>query len=230
MLSDNLISHSDPKTILELGDDKIKQDLIGKFIDYGGQYKVFEYGETQVIKIPTSKEEIFYRIANWGHETLDYESKYRQLVMDRDTSLDLVFQSKLPLSYLAQTVKHNKIIIQDKVRTWSQVFDRLDISRQKQCLDSLLNFYEVLWQYGIHETVHCYTLNCGFDASENIVLFDFGELTCDLIKVKEDIEKSQILHSYSTRCLGEDTLSYMTKIVGGIWTTNNLEKLWLSKK
>ena len=227
---DNQISHSDPKTILEPGDDEIKLELIGKFIDYGGQYKVFEYGQTQVIKIPTSKEEIFYRIANWGHETLDYEAKYQQLVMDRDASLDLVFQSKLPLNHLAQPVKHNKIIIQDKVRTWSQVFDRLDIPRQKQCLDSLINLYEIFWQHGLHEMVHNYTLNCGFDTSKNIVLFDFGELTSDLTKVKEDIEKSKILHSYLTRCLGEDTLSYMTKIVGGIWTTNNLEKLWLSKK
>jgi hypothetical protein len=216
-------------TISELqqyGDTDLNFDLVGKFIDYGGQYKVFEYGENRVIKIPMTKEEIFCRISNWGHETTDAEAEYDRLISSRERSLKMVLDSYIPSAKLGNFYVHNKIILQDKVYVWNKIFSQFDTRAKYNFLVKLIDLYLVFWSFGLHETAHNFSLNCGISEDGNLVLIDFGEVTNDKNIVLDDLERGRIWKAWSAVQLPEKMHEFYTRKVNETLTVVNLERYW----
>jgi hypothetical protein len=212
------------------GDRNLDFNLVGDFIDYGGQYRVFAYNTDKVIKIPMTKDEIFCRIANWGHETPDYETKYQQLVSSRDSGIDLVSDSGISASFLGNFELHNQVIVQDKVQVWGKIFDSMDEETQKNYLLQVVNLNIELWLCGLHEYVHNFSLNCGVDGFGNVVLIDFGEITNDKNKAVNDIQEGIISEAWSARMLPEGLREFYKKHVNQTLNLENLELCWKSKK
>jgi hypothetical protein len=212
------------------GNSDLDFNLVGDFIDYGGQYKVFGYGSDKVVKIPMTRDEIFCRIANWGHETPDPEAKYLQLVSSRDRAAELVNSAAISDSLLGNFEIHNQIIVQDKVQIWHKIFDGLDLETQKNYLLQVVNFYIELWICGLHEYVHNFSINCGIDNYGNVILIDFGEITDDKNRVLKDIELGKILKSWSARSLPADLQQFYAKHINNTLTNENLDLYWRSGK
>jgi hypothetical protein len=219
------ITNEDIKTY---GNANIDISLIGDFIDYGGQYKVFAYSTDKVIKVPLSKEEIFYRIANWGHETPDLEVKYQQLVSSRDKSVGMINSSRFSISLLGNFEVHNQVIVQDKVQVWCKIFDTLDKEIQKNYLLQVINLYIELWICGLHEHVYNFSLNCGIDGYGNVVLIDFGEITNEKSLALQDITKGKILKAWSAQSLPTDLQEFYAKHVSETLTLAYLDLYWKS--
>jgi hypothetical protein len=208
------------------GDSNLDFNLVGDFIDYGGQYRVFAYNTDKVIKIPMTKDEIFFRIANWGHETPDYEVAYRRLVASRDNAVYLVNNSGISNLLLGNFELHNQIIIQDKVQVWGKIFDSLDNETQKNYLLQVVNLYIELWLCGLHEYVHNFSLNCGVDGFGNVVLIDFGEITNNKNRVVKDIQEGLIIEAWSARMLPEALGEFYKNHVNQTLDLENLDLYW----
>ncbi|MBC7471933.1 MAG: hypothetical protein H7196_01550 [candidate division SR1 bacterium] len=217
-------------TIENFGNSNLDFSLVGDFIDYGGQYKVFAYGVDKVIKIPMTKEEILCRIVNWGHETPDFEAKYQQLVSSRDRAIELVNTSKVPANLLGNFEIHNQIIIQDKVEVWNKVFVNLDEITQKNYLLQVVNLYIEQWIYGLHEYIYNFSINCGIDYYGNVILIDFGEITDNKNRVLQDINEGKILNACSTQSLPTNLQQFYAKHVIETLTMENLNLYWRSSK
>ncbi len=214
---------------VEYCNSKVDYNKIGKFIDFGGQYKVFEYGSNKVIKIPMSKEEVYYRIDNWGHKTYSYEAKYNSLKLNRKRSFQFFKKNKdIPKDILGNVEFINESIIQDKIINWELFFPNSTITQKKAYINQILEIYRIFWSYGVHETIHNFSLNCGLDSRDRIVLFDFGEITRNKAVVFMDLLSNYRFNSWSANQLKAEIKEYYIRESKSRLNIKNLNSIWKS--
>ena len=200
---------------------------IGDFLDYGGQYKVFAYGERQVIKFPLSRAETDYRISQWGHHTPDWDAKYRQMTRDRERATEIIAEKALPLPLLANPVYYGAVLVQDRVQVVSSGFwAGLNPVTAQRYVRQLVALNATLWSYGVHEKAQNFTLNNGLDAQGEMVIFDYGEFTTDYEKAIEKVRAGSLEKSYSYRCLPPTLQSYYSSLIAKELRVENLQDMW----
>jgi len=217
----------------------IDKKKIGKKIGSGAQYKVFEYGEDKVIKIPLTFEEIFKQQKKWNEENngSNFNNATRKKlerfslenILDRKKSINFIKKTKINFLFLGNPLFEKESITQDRVITIREY-----ISSNKSGFSDIIDNYVKLiletWKYGFSEKVFNFTINNGVDKNNNVILIDFGELHFKKKDIESAIKQKIWEKKYSyNKGLNKKQQEVFSEKMNEKITLENLEKYWCKR-
>lgn len=106
-----------------------------------------------------------------------------------------------------------------------------DDRKVEEIIEKYIEQIKYFWRYGFADMVFNFTLNNGLDKNQNIVLFDFNEVTSQKERVLTDIENQKWLKKHSFRFdLNKKQKIFFKKRMREELTHETLKALWCKNK
>ncbi len=201
-----------------------------KKIGEGYYYNVFEINTHTVIKTLKSKLRIFLFIL--------FANKFNILNTNQEYNTVLASIPKLKNVYekILGTVSNRSIIgnplfindtnyTQDKVKELRNI-NTLDEEEFTRVIIEYANLLKELWSFGISDSVFNFSVNCGYDKNNELVLVDFNEMTFDKSEVINQITHKVWLRRSSYVRLTKEKQQLFNDIFNREITLESLEKYW----
>lgn len=204
-----------------------------KKIGEGYYYNVYEINKDKVIKKTKSKIRmyIFILITNYF-----YFKNYKNFKEEYNSALE-------NLKFLPEKYKNILNLVKDKSILGNPEFiDDLDYYQDKYISLRDINKYEAekferivlnftkllhkLWSYRLSDSVFNFSLNCGVDKNDNVILFDFNEMDFDKDIVTKRVKDKVWLKRSSYFRLSKDKKEIFKKIMDQEINLENLDKYW----
>ena len=196
-------------------------------IGSGFQYNVYSAGD-KVRKVPKSRLNLYNSLKFWHTSQRGLLSALRgderrkaaiRGLKSRDIPLEDLFRIE---SFEGQEVIQKRLIPVDEILSSSE-------KNFEEVAEDYFELLHELWSYGIGDTVYNFTVNCGYDGEE-LVMMDFGEVTFSKEKVLEAVrdEKWKSQWSYTTDLTDKERKIFRSKAEKN-FTVEKVEKLWKSK-
>ena len=200
-------------------------------IGEGYYYNVFSVDNSKVIKRIKNKPRIFLFIIfankfNISNTIIEYRNVLRAIHNLKDEYLKIL------------TLINNKELIgnPDFINNTDYKQDKVSELRNINTLKNqdfikIVNDYttllKTLWSFKISDAVFNFSLNCGYNSRDQLILIDFNEMTFDKNKVTNQIKKKEWLQRSSYLRLNTEKKIIFEEIMDKEINTKNLEKLWL---
>lgn len=206
---------------------EVRQWLRGRI--GGWQYSV-EYKEDKVVKRPHSFWFTVLRILftqPWHLLELNLLGRAREVRKEREKSVENLKEMSFDRSIIGNAVFKGDEVHQDRVTPVLQV---LDEKSREEIVDDYIGLLKECWRLGFHESTFKFTVNCGYNEDDEMIVLDVGELDFRKEGVREAIQNEKWLnqHSYNAH-LDRKTKNYFRKRMAEEITTEELDRLWKKK-
>lgn len=201
-----------------------------KKIGEGYYYNVFEVNTDIVIKTIKSKLRIFIFIFFANKFNIPNTTKEYKTVISSIPKLKGIYSKVLSL-ILDKSIIGNPEFVNDTGYKQNRVMVLRDINNlNKQEFIKVINDYTILlkrlWSFGVSDSVFNFSINCGYDKNDELVLIDFNEITFEKDKVHNQIVNKVWLQRVSYLRLTEEKQKLFNDIFNKEITLESLEKYW----
>jgi len=204
-----------------------------KLIGNGVQYFVYDLENGSVLKKKTSFIQKISIYRKWWpdmkwttcisyalNSTKDTK-RARKFVLNNSVVSSLLGCPHYPNKYFR---RYN--FIQKKLVPLDVYIRDSQLASNKEILKKYVDLVKKTWAYGFSDKIFNFDRNCGVDETENVILFDFCEITFLKEEVRELIENQYWLRKESYRDLSEELQLYFKELMSQELTIDNLEKVW----
>ena len=197
-------------------------------IGQGLQFNVY-YREGKIEKIPTSKNQVKWKLICWNPSYIfkpsTLEQEANRTIKERDELLKDQRLIQINPTLLANLKIYNGKITQDKVTPLKEKIK--NYNEACNIIDNYTQFIFKCWQNGFSEKTYNFTINNGIDSNGNVTLIDFGELTFNRLDVEKAIQTKRWEKSHSFRWdLTKKIKEYYEELMDKQITLKNLDKYW----
>ncbi len=204
-----------------------------KKIGQGLQFNVYSK-ENKVIKKPTSKFQIMFKLIKWSPILLFKPFKLRneinKSILIRKKSITNIQKLKINLKLLGNPIFKKDRIEQDKVEVLGSYLKK-DFIESKIWIDKFIKLIFECWKDGFSEKVFNLTINNGINKNGEVILIDFGELTFEKKDVEKAIKIKRWEKSWSFNWdIKKEVKTYYQEQMQNKVNLNNLNKYWNSNK
>lgn len=203
-----------------------------KKIGEGYYYNVYKIDNNRVLKLIKTKIRTFLFIffAN--------KFNYKKSLLDYRNVIKFTPKLKEKYSNILNLLKTNKEIIgnpqfindieytQDLIKNLRNVNSLQEKEFVKVVTDYIF-LLKRLWNFGISDGVFNFSINCGYNNSNILVLIDFNEVTFNKIEVAKQINNQIWLQRASYLRLTEEKQGIFKNILEKELTIENLNKNWI---
>lgn len=205
-----------------------------KKIGEGYYYNVYKLNSNQVLKVIKNKLQIFLFIffankGNYKNSLLEYKnvikgipklqeeySKVINLVTYRETLGNPIFINEI--EYKQDLIKDlrniNSLQKQEFIKV---VYDYVSLLKQ-------------LWSFGISDSVFNFSINCGYNKNNKLILIDFNEIAFNKDEVTEQVKNQVWLKRASYLKLTKEKQIIFEELMKKEVTIESLNKNWLSRE
>ena len=197
-------------------------------IGEGLQYTVFDLGSGRVRKEPKSREEMIEMAMNW-HDSRQKAIRNVDLALGRREKVEEKLQDKdIPGYIFGNFERDGSVVYQDKLVPVDQKLEKADsLELKKKIIDDYVALLQVLWSYGVGDTIYNFTINNGYDDKGRLVQMDFGELVFSKERIREEVRDQKWLDKRSyEHDLPEKLKLYFKKRMAEEITVEKLEDKW----
>lgn len=199
-----------------------------EMIGEGLQYTVFDLGNGRVRKIPKCRDEMIEMAMNW------YESKQKaadnvDLALKRREKVDGKLQEMEIPSYIFGNFEvDGSIVYQDRLIPVNRKLEETDnLELKKKIIDDYVELLQILWSYGVGDTIYNFTINNGYDDKDRLVQMDFGEIVFSKERIKKEVKDQKWLTKRSyEHDLPRELKSYFKERMAEEITVEKLEDKW----
>ena len=162
-----------------------------KKIGEGYYYNVFELNTDTVLKIVKSKLRIFLFIFFANKCNVSNTKQEYNKVLTSIPQLKTVY-GKILKTISDKSIIGNPLFInetdyrQDKVRELRNINDLNDQDFTK-VINDYINLLKKLWYFEVSDSVFNFSINCGYNKNEELVLIDFNEMSFDKKEIIDQI-------------------------------------------
>jgi hypothetical protein len=201
-----------------------------KKIGEGYYYNVFEVNTDTVLKTVKTKLRIFLFIFFANKFNISNTKQEYNKVLTLTPRLKTVYRKILKTisdkSLIGNPLFINEIDYkQDRVRELRNVND-LNERDFVKVIGDYINLLKKLWSFGVSDSVFNFSINCGYNKKNELVLIDFNEITFDKSEVGDQIINKVWLQRSSYMRLTKEKQQLFNKIFNREITLENLEKYW----
>jgi len=201
-----------------------------KKIGEGYYYDVFEISSDTVIKFTKSKLRIFAFIFLANRFNIQNTIKEYKNVISSIQELKNTY-SKILTSVSDKSIIGNPLFIndndykQDKVKELRNIND-LDEQQFIEVINDYTNLLKKLWSFRISDSVFNFSINCGYNKNNELILLDFNEMTFSKSEAEHQIINKVWLKRSSYLCLTKEKQKTFENIMNKEITLEMLEKCW----
>lgn len=97
-------------------------------------------------------------------------------------------------------------------------------------INDYVDLLKKLWSFKISDSVFNFSVNCGYDSKDQLVLVDFNEMTFDKKEIADQIENKVWLQRFSYLSLTRQKQTIFKEIMDREINAENLDKYWGTRK
>jgi hypothetical protein len=201
-----------------------------KKIGEGYYYNVFEVNTNVVIKTIKNKFNIFIFVFFANKFNVSNTIKEYRTVLASIPKLKNVYIRVLT-QISDKSVIGNPVFIndtnykQDMVKELRNI-NYLDNQFLVKVVTDYSNLLKKLWSYGISDSVFNFSINCGYDKNNKLILIDFNEMTFSKNEVSQQIKDKVWLQRASYLRLTKEKQHIFSEIMNKEITDIELGKHW----
>lgn len=198
-----------------------------KLLGQGLQFKVYEFDNRRVYKIPNTQKEAKDKLNSWGVvDPVKLKTAISRNNYLTNMSFKFILQSGLPFYFIGNPVfLDNLEYTQDLLQIPQYQIDKSD----EYILDITQRFaslVKILWTYGLHERAMNFLINCGLNADNELIYADFGEFSINLQRTKKSIRLKRWHNSHNITSLPKDLRAKVLTILDAELTMESLKSHW----
>ncbi len=201
-----------------------------KKIGEGYYYNVFNVNTDTVLKIIKNKFRIFIFIFIANKCNISNTKQEYNKVIVSIPQLKIVYE-KILKAISNTSIIGNPLFIndtdykQDKVRELRNI-NTLNEEDFISVINEYTNLLKELWSFGVSDSVFNFSVNCGYNKNNELILIDFNEMTFYKNEVRTQIINKAWLQRFSYMTLTKEKQELFNEIFSREITEESLEKYW----
>lgn len=201
-----------------------------KKIGEGYYYNVFEVSTDIVLKIIKSRFRIFIFILFANKFNISNTTKEYKVVLSSIPKLKNIYSRVFSLISDKSIIGNPEFVNntdykQNRVKELKSIND-LNKEEFIKVISDYTNLLKRLWSFGISDSVFNFSINCGYNKHNELVLIDFNEMTFEKDRVNEQIVNKVWLRRASYLRLTKEKQEIFNEVLNKEITKESLEKIW----